>query len=411
MPPSRSAATPERGSAPLLVTVMKDNAELKAALVCKTTEVRAAEKALEILAAEAEGLETMRDELATAQRELQAVTQRLHAAQDEIDLLRATMRQRDDALDDLEHETRMLRDENWHLRSAREEERYKSTHQLRTSGHTHIPEPLPSYTPMLLQATRIWTPAGVKPMEATQAARTIVISVKTGFPPANTIGKFDGPADNVDLSQAPHRIRPLLFIPGRILWSRARGGHAIAYAPTHEFVNGIWRPHSHLTSLASPSLEVDLLCHQQDRLYYMGVYRVLSLRSVPGCVAVGDIPPDISRFAVFRAMRVRQHDLEDTLKLAQNPKFAATTGPGRPTVESFGLQLLGYDDGVRDMLSVYFRGVGACEPAIKATPMAQTQFKVWSGPKRKWDPSDSQRDTDAAAPDRKKGNWTRSEGT
>ncbi|KAF7310157.1 hypothetical protein MIND_00389100 [Mycena indigotica] len=423
MPPGRSAAAPERETGALLVSVMKENADLKTALDTKARDVLAAETALLMLVAENQALEkagkAAENEVDMARRHVQGVTKRLDDAENEVRRLRAVLRERDDDVARLERENEIFREANAHLSGHREQrERDRDNKQAspmrpriseecaptessdRTGHskmrgwslgeHSHTADPPPSYSSAPYQASRTWVSAAGKPPTVRQVANQYMHSLalpsnlrQDKFAKGNAIGQLEGGPYHLDVSRHSGSLRPTLFLPGRLLWCGPRGGHALAFAPTHEYVNGSWRPHTQLTSLALSTVEVDLLSHRDDLLYYAGVYRVLSLRAVPGCAPGGDIPDvEISHPSVFRAMRLRQAAPADQLKLQQNPAFAATDG--RPTVECFGLQLVRYDDGARDALAARFGTAVRVLNTAKA--MAQAQLQVPLGPKRKWDP-------------------------
>ncbi|KAF7292561.1 hypothetical protein MIND_01153400 [Mycena indigotica] len=414
MPPNRSASAPE--TAALLVSVMKDNAELKSALEVKSKDVQAAEHALVLLVEENQALgkeaNEAREDAEMVQRRLKHTVERLEDAEDDVERLKSALRERDRAISRLEEENAMLTEANEHLSRRREDQdRYKERNATQQPSQARIsrfsapksdkkepgevswpspavPPPPYSSSPTLTKPSFTLDRNRTLPSTSTRwnaekpaNERTILNQYMYSLPlpsnlrmdkfdEANAVERFDS-ADTI-YEDFPSS-RPPLFLPGRMLWVpprggyEPRGGHALAYAPTHEYIGDAWREHTHLTSLASR--EVDLFFSHHERLYYAGVYRVLSLRGVTGYTPGGELPTsEISQPALFRAMHVRQHAPEDVAKLRRNPAF----GDGRPTVECFGLQFLRYDDRVRDTLCARFAGAAG-----------RLQDRI--GGKRRWD--------------------------
>jgi hypothetical protein len=87
-----------------------------------------------------------------------------------------------------------------------------------------------------------------------------------------------------------------LHFPKRSLWCSSVCDHALVFAPTHEYrhASDTWVNSSRMVSNCGQTF--DLFMNKGDLVFYVGIYRVHSLRMVhpPGA----KIPTDVVRFSV-----------------------------------------------------------------------------------------------------------------
>ncbi|KAJ7059412.1 hypothetical protein C8F01DRAFT_1370355 [Mycena amicta] len=436
MPPSRSAPA----AATLLVSVMKENAELKSALETKSRDIQAAEHALMLLINENQDLGRQAEAANLAavegQTPLKELTEGLQEAGGEIEKLLADLKDKAKRIQHLEEKVDRLSEEthnsrgrrtskdghrrererssrrdqaDWHHTSKRDESsssrrqsRFSAPHRRsRSRAHsrdeawepersnlsswktsyicedsgknshstsaekvdTKIKTEEPPSEPLSHRnsSSSLWSSASNN-KRVTQ--RTILNQYMSSLPLPKTVARSGPFQENqaVQTADASHKIfkdfpskRTALHLPGRTLWCQGTQLHAIAHAPTHEYDNGKWKPHLHLSSLAATSAEVDLFANHREMVHYAGVYRVLSFRGVDGYGGGGrNIPMvEISHDAIYRAMNLNPGPLnlrENNFKIRRNPAFPQ----GKPKTECFGLQYIGYDEDVQRRLRERF---------------------------------------------------------
>ncbi|KAF7318614.1 hypothetical protein HMN09_00372500 [Mycena chlorophos] len=349
----------------ILVSAMKQNAELKAAVAEKDRDVRAAEQALSILVRENEDLEKkVNDAKAgageTSQR-MERIRQKLHDADAEIDRLRGDLRRRKDDIRRLRDEHDVLQRANAHLSRRRSElqpER-QSRPVSSVSESVSAPGAPPPYSPAIPQSRtpEPWSKQDIpKRYMRTLPAPTTIAET---FDATTALLACSSAHKVLEACQSLSR-RHTLYLPGRITWVGVGGGHALGYAPTHEFYNGAWRPHTQLTDLASAGggAEVELFVGYNLMVHYAGTYRVHSFRGVEGYVPGGDVPDAVSHASVYNAMRLRggPSSAEAARRIRENAAWARGDSDGRVKVECFGLERVGFDGEVYGALRARFPG-------------------------------------------------------
>ncbi|KAJ7186531.1 hypothetical protein C8R46DRAFT_1341920 [Mycena filopes] len=148
-----------------------------------------------------------------------------------------------------------------------------------------------------------------------------------------------------------HTSRMSLHCPERMHWCGDDKIHAIIYHPTHDYWSHQqrWVTPPQLASFAGNAF--DLFVTSGGLVYYVGVYRLHSLRgvSLPG----GPVPVDVSKAAIQRATGV------DHLPAGcPHPKvlLAEAFPDGELKTECFGLECCGFDERLYDVLRERFLG-------------------------------------------------------
>ncbi|KAF7312780.1 hypothetical protein MKEN_00961100 [Mycena kentingensis (nom. inval.)] len=143
---------------------------------------------------------------------------------------------------------------------------------------------------------------------------------------------------------SPSHPRQFLYLPKRTVWCTPERIHALAFGPTHAVSEkpdsrNPWERSSTMTRRIGKDYDLFMIGEDgsdPDRFYYVGIYRVLSLRDVhePGSV----IPTDVSLNAILRGMRLKgPQSTSDHLRLTD------IFPDGLPRTECFGLQCVGFD--------------------------------------------------------------------
>nr|GAT51493.1 predicted protein [Mycena chlorophos] len=418
-------------AAPLLVTFMKENAELKSQLHSKNVDIQAAEAALMLLVKEnqelakeaTEATEAAREVETESSRRIRDLTERLEVADDEIERLRAEIKRRDQDIVRLAEDNDLLEEANAHLNRRRDDQGFERDHsrsartppesnrrwtESRPSAPASAPVPQPwlsganitpsTSAPPPYSPSNPWMPKSTTAHLASPpviirrswqqkpvSERTILNQHMSKFPFPTTIRKTFSASTALAPFNVAHRVldactgpRPPLYVPGRILWVSING-HALAYAPTHEYHQGSWRPHTHLTALAAANAEVELFVSHSEKVHYAGTYRVHSLRDVKGYMPGGDIPAvEISHPAIYRTMNLRQHVPDHERKIRENTAWP----DGRPKVECFGLQHVGFDEELQRSLRSRFERL---DSGSSGTSDVRVKLEDRIGGKRRWD--------------------------
>ncbi|KAJ7912995.1 hypothetical protein B0H13DRAFT_513516 [Mycena leptocephala] len=130
-----------------------------------------------------------------------------------------------------------------------------------------------------------------------------------------------------------------LHFPKRSLWCSSVCDHALVFAPTHEYrhASDTWVNSSRMVSNCGQTF--DLFMNKGDLVFYVGIYRVHSLRMVhpPGA----KIPTDVSRAAILLAAGLHQRS---------QTKVNECFPDGEMRTECFGLQCVGFDNKLYDSL-------------------------------------------------------------
>ncbi|KAF7300349.1 hypothetical protein HMN09_00918200 [Mycena chlorophos] len=415
MAPGRTATE----SASLLVSVMKENAELKSILDTKERDVKEAEQALVMLVKENQDLAKAAEKAAETREEdsnrVLYLSERLEEADDEIGRLRAELSRRWDEMRRMEKDIEVLERENaslnrqrdeqdrthrtWHPRNAAPSTQSERSYLDRSSRSASSSSSIPSSyrrpetiqasappsqrqgtSPVKIRRSWIKKPVSERTLLSQYMLRLPCPSTaRQGFVPETALHSTYGAEKFLD--SFPRRHNALYMHPGRLLWvDPLKHGHALVYAPMYEYHNGSWRPHTQLLNYASAASDVELIVPYHNMMHYAGTYRVLKLRGLEG-YQPGDIPGDvdISRTSLYRAMNLRLGVPEDEAKIAQN---SAAWPDGKPRVECFGLQHIGFDDEL--LKSLREQGAGAWRPNWLPRPTLEDRM----GPqmsKRKWD--------------------------
>ncbi|KAF7292198.1 hypothetical protein MIND_01247100 [Mycena indigotica] len=164
--------------------------------------------------------------------------------------------------------------------------------------------------------------------------------------------------------------RAFLLLAGRTVWcDDTQKTHALAFAPqVFLCYSGLgrapeWLPSGEMARRVGeevelfvalrPGKESDIVIEdaRDDAVYYAGVYKVHSLRSVhePGSA----VPPDVSMYHFLRAMNVDVEIPGDMSRrqLREILRKALPEGEDElPGVECFGLQCIGFDAGLYETL-------------------------------------------------------------
>ncbi|KAJ7626184.1 hypothetical protein FB45DRAFT_1030480 [Roridomyces roridus] len=137
-----------------------------------------------------------------------------------------------------------------------------------------------------------------------------------------------------------HTPRPAMNFPLRMQWIGTNQVHALVYHPTHEYCaqSHKWqRP----TSLAlSVGTDIDLFVNCGPSVFYAGIY-TLHRTKEPTCPRELAIPPDVSPEAIAHAAGV-----EGIL----SPRIRDCFPDGELKLECFGLQCIGFDEGLYNAL-------------------------------------------------------------
>ncbi|KAJ7455131.1 hypothetical protein FB451DRAFT_646788 [Mycena latifolia] len=160
--------------------------------------------------------------------------------------------------------------------------------------------------------------------------------------------------------------RRTLHCPKRTIWCGGERVHALVFAPTHEYwySSDKWIHKSKMN--ASVGETFDFFVNQGGSVYYAGIYKVHSLRTVhpPGA----KITSDVSRLAIHRATGLSLHSTED--------KVAECFPDGEIRTECFGLQCVGFDQTLYEGLYARFRiGRQNKRKAESEDLQADTRFK------------------------------------
>ncbi|KAF7324127.1 hypothetical protein MKEN_00635100 [Mycena kentingensis (nom. inval.)] len=139
-----------------------------------------------------------------------------------------------------------------------------------------------------------------------------------------------------------------LFAPGRTLWcSPERRLHALVFAPTMQIDKDLdWVPH--VTMLERVGKEEELFVVEEGMMYYVGTYRVHSMRELvpPGSL----LPVDVTTGSIARAMR-----LETAIAAPKRKdKLREAYPDGQFRVECFGLEFVGFNWGLYNELRERF---------------------------------------------------------
>ncbi|KAF7296247.1 hypothetical protein HMN09_01093900 [Mycena chlorophos] len=143
--------------------------------------------------------------------------------------------------------------------------------------------------------------------------------------------------------------RPYLFLPNRTIWCTPNREHALTFAPVLEVNQNAraasnpaqrWVPHSAMLARCGREFELFALGDAErgmgNLLFYMGTYRVHSLRGVvaPGSVA----PTDVCPLTIERAMK-----LNSSTATREKLTLRDLYPDGLARTECFGLQCFGFD--------------------------------------------------------------------
>ncbi|KAF7314820.1 hypothetical protein MKEN_00956400 [Mycena kentingensis (nom. inval.)] len=160
--------------------------------------------------------------------------------------------------------------------------------------------------------------------------------------------------------------RRYIYLPKRTVWCSSDRVHALVFSPVKEVNQRVassaprWVPHNMFYDWCDQEFELFMVGDdtEEDRFYYAGIYRVLSMRNVcePGSI----IPDDISVCAITRAMKFHtQPATRHQLKLTD------LYPDGKPRTECFGLQCVGFDWDLYEDLRRKFK---AAPPLPRALP-------------------------------------------
>ncbi|KAJ6599743.1 hypothetical protein DFH09DRAFT_901919 [Mycena vulgaris] len=134
--------------------------------------------------------------------------------------------------------------------------------------------------------------------------------------------------------------RPSLHCPKRTIWCGPNQRQALVFAPTHEYLPSAeqWTRHSKMAAACGSTF--DFFVNQGTFVYYVGTYKVHSLRSIhpPG----SPVPSDIVRLTLqslsYAAIR---HAMGLGAEL--QTKIRQYFPDGNVKTECFGLQCVGFD--------------------------------------------------------------------
>ncbi|KAJ7101850.1 hypothetical protein C8R43DRAFT_242504 [Mycena crocata] len=143
--------------------------------------------------------------------------------------------------------------------------------------------------------------------------------------------------------------RRTLHCPKRSIWCGSERVHVLVFAPTHEYwyETDTWAVSTKMAGYLGK--EFDFFINQGSHVYYVGTYKVHSLRTVhpPG----SRITSDVSQAAILRATGLSAHLKE---------KITECFADGEIKTECFGLQCVGFDQQLYDSLRQRFKaGAGA----------------------------------------------------
>ncbi|KAF7325140.1 hypothetical protein MKEN_00557800 [Mycena kentingensis (nom. inval.)] len=144
--------------------------------------------------------------------------------------------------------------------------------------------------------------------------------------------------------------RSCVFLPNRLVWCTSKQVHALGFAPPLVLDKwDKWVPDTSL--LYEVGREVHLLVEDCHALVYAGIYSVHSMRSVvdrPAWVQ-STVPSDVSTAAVLDAMGLRRRGSKGAPEI-QYARLRDLYPDSVPRVECFGLQCVGFDEELYDVL-------------------------------------------------------------
>ncbi|KAF7326152.1 hypothetical protein MKEN_00466700 [Mycena kentingensis (nom. inval.)] len=189
--------------------------------------------------------------------------------------------------------------------------------------------------------------------------------------------------------------RPLLFLRKRTVWCNSDKLHAIAFSPTKIYHHTSRRWLNDNTVSMHVGKDVEFFVQEDSELdggkpgtiYYVGVYRVHSMRKVhkQGSVA----PADIEFSAIMRAMGLSERRSDGSIVLdGARARMREVYPDGEPRTECFGLQCVGWDGGLFGKLRERFKMVRDRGNGVPRAPRRDREVDMGSRKRKREDELD-----------------------